>query len=102
MTADLTRTILQRAYELDGVNLDQQARALGAENWQTLTGDLTFSAYDSGGGCLMLAADLPGGHMLAISDGDTGLPRTADTFCLVVQDQDGEEVLSVDSNPLPA
>jgi hypothetical protein len=91
----LTRTILQRAYDLDGANLDQQARALGIADWQALTSRLEFSGFDSGGGCLMLTADLPDGHVLAISDGDTGLATTANTFCLGIQDRDGDEVLNV-------
>ena len=97
MTDDLTRTILQRAYGIDGTRLDAEARCLGAADWEALTRGLEFGDWDSGGGCTTMAAALPDDHVLQITDGEANMPTSADRFWLGIVDADGEETLTVSS-----
>lgn len=87
--------ILRSAYARDGETLDELARRLGADTWSGLTADLTFHEEGTGGGMGHLAAELPGGHRLLITDGEAGLPVEADRFLLVVVDEDEQEVHGV-------
>lgn len=95
MTTEPARAILQRVYELDSALLDARARSLGASDWQALTDGLEFSGQDTGGGCMMLVAALPGGYGLGITDGDAGFPTDVRSFWVGIMDQEGEELLSL-------
>ena len=95
MTADLAQIILRRAYALDGVNLDQQAQRLGADNWLALTAWLEFSVTGTGGGFDMMTAALPDDRTLRITDARGDLPASADTFWLGILDNIGDEEYSL-------
>jgi hypothetical protein len=102
MSADLTQTILHRAYERDSLGLDTIARQLGAADFPTLTSELEFGGWDSGGGCMMLLAELPAGHRLQLTDGEVDVPTNADQWCVGIVDADDDELISVFSaQPVP-
>lgn len=93
MSQDIAHQVLRRAYELDGLNLDRLATRYGAQDWQGLTGDLAFDALDTGGGCTMLVAQAGSGPWVGLTDGETSLPTSADTFCLTLEPElfEGED-----------
>ena len=98
MTADLTQTILHRAYERDSSGLNAIAQQLGAANFPSLTGNLDFFGWDSGGSCMMLLAELPLEHRLQLTDGEVDVPRNADHWCVGIVDADGDELITVFSD----
>jgi len=95
MTADLTQTILHRAYELDRSGLDAIARQLGATDFLALTAGLEFGGWDSGGGCMMIMAELPLEHRLQLTDGEVDVPTDAEHWCVGIVDPDGDELITV-------
>ena len=98
MTADLTKTILHRAYQLDTSGLDAIARQLGATDFPDLADGLEFGGWDSGGGCMMLVAELPLEHRVQITDGEVDVPTDADRWCVGIVDADGDELITVFSD----
>ena len=98
MTADLTRSILHRAYELDSSGLNTVAQQLGAADFPALTAGLNFFGWDSGGGCMMLVADLPLEHRLQLTDGEVDIPTDADHWCVGIVAPDGDELITVFSD----
>lgn len=90
----LAQDIAQRAYALDPDGLSAALRKLGLSDWSRTVQPLSFEGWDTGGGCMMLVAELPGtgGHQLGITDGDANFPRDAENFWLGVLDPDGEEL----------
>ena len=95
MTADLEQAILHGAYQLDSSGLDAVARRLGADDFAALTAGLDFYGWDSGGGCMMLAAELPDEHLLQLTDGEVDVPRDLDHWCVGIVDRDGDELITV-------
>ncbi|MDL2344786.1 hypothetical protein QOL99_11580 [Deinococcus sp. MIMF12] len=92
-----TGQILASAYTLDPGTLDEAARHLGREGWTALVPELVFEPWDTGGGCMMLVADVPGvdGYRVGITDGEAEVPTQADTFWVGLLDPDGEELYVV-------
>lgn len=90
----LAQDIAQRAHALDPDGLNAALRQLGLSDWARTVQALSFEGWDTGGGCMMLVAELPGtgGHQLGITDGDADFPRDAENFWLGVMDPDGEEL----------
>ena len=90
----LAQDIAQRAHALDPDGLDMALRQLGLSDWTRTAQALDFQGWDTGGGCMMLVADLPGtaGYQVGITDGDAGVPRDAETFWLGLLDPAGEEL----------
>ena len=90
----LAGEIVQRAYALNPAELDATLRSLGLTNWLQATQNLSFQGWDTGGGCMMLTADLPGtgGHQIGITNGEADFPRDTENFWVGVMDPDGDEV----------
>jgi len=88
----LAHDIARKAYTLDSGGLDATLRGLNLPEWAALVAGLEFQSWDTGGGCMMLVADLPRECRLGITDGETGLPSSAENFCVGITDSDGEEV----------
>lgn len=93
----LARKIIQRAYALDPAGLDAALQKLGLLSWPQVVQDLTFQGWDTGGGCLMLVADLPGtdGHQVGITNGDAEFPSDAENFWVGVMNPDGDELYDI-------
>jgi len=90
----LIQGILKAAYALAPARLQDAARAVGATDWDDLTGGLTFSGQDTGGGCLMMVASLPGGYLLGVTDGEAGWPTDEGTFWVGVSDEESGDELA--------
>lgn len=90
----LAREIIQRAYALDPAGLDATLASLGLSAWPETVETLAFQGWDTGGGCVMLVADLPGadGHQVGITDGDAGFPTDDENFWVGIMDPDGDEL----------
>lgn len=97
MDTVLTKQILASAYALDRGRLDEAARHLGREGWPALVPELIFEPWDTGGGCMMLVAEVPGtdDYRVGITDGEAEVPTQADTFWVGLIDPDGEELYVV-------
>lgn len=93
---ELATTILQQLYELDPGGVDRAARQVGASTWLDLVRGLSFEAWDTGGGCMMLLAELPGmgTYRLGITNGDAELPTDAGTFWVGIMDDESHELYS--------
>jgi len=105
--ATLAHDIALRAHTLDGAGLEAVLKQLGISGWLRLVQELDFVPWDTGGGCMMLVAELPGtgGHQVGVTDGDADLPTDANTFWLGVLDPDGEELYTLfvtGSQPVPS
>jgi len=98
MTADLIQTILHRAYHRNSSGLDAVARQLGAADFPSLTDNLEFGGWDSGGGCMMLTAELPSEHWLQLTDGEVDVPTDVDHWCVGIVNADGDELVTVFSS----
>ncbi|MVN87602.1 hypothetical protein GO986_12580 [Deinococcus sp. HMF7620] len=85
MHPDLPRSILQRAYELDGATLDHLAAGYGAGNWAELTGSLSFEGMGIGGGGMALVAQTSAGPWVSLTDGETDVPDSDIDFCLIIE-----------------
>ncbi|QLG12194.1 hypothetical protein HLB42_16440 [Deinococcus sp. D7000] len=90
----LAREIIQRAYALDPTGLDATLASLGLSAWPETVETLSVHGWDTGGGCMMLVADLPGaeGHQIGITNGDAEFPRDAQNFWVGIMDPDGDEL----------
>lgn len=90
----LAQDIVQHAYTLDPRGLDAAMEALGLPSWPYTVQNLSFQGWDTGGGCMMLVADLPDtvGHQVGITNGDAEFPQNAENFWVGVMDPDGEEL----------
>lgn len=90
----LAQDIVQYAYALDPAGLDSVLGSLGLPGWSQTVQNLSFQGWDTGGGCMMLVADLPGtgGHQVGITNGDAEFPRDTEDFWVGVMDPDGEEL----------
>jgi hypothetical protein len=88
----LAQGIAHKAYALDSSGLDATLRSLDLPGWGTLVADLEFQPWDTGGGCMMLVAELPDGCQFGTTNGDAELPSNAETFWVGVMDPDGQEV----------
>lgn len=93
----LAREIIQRAYALDPAGLDATLASLGLPTWPETARALSFQGWDSGGGCMMLVADLPAadGYQVGITNGDAEFPTDAGTFWVGIMDPDGDELYSM-------
>ena len=90
--ATLPTQLLALAYAATPEPLDQVARHCGAADWGAFTASLTFAGLDTGGGCVMHAAQTHG-VTLALTDGDAGLPTGSAHFWLgVLEDVFGAEL----------
>ena len=90
----LAKEIVQRAHALNSEEFEATLSAIGLMNWQQVIQNLLFRGWDTGGGCMMLIADLPGtgDHQIGITDGEAGFPRDAEDFWVGIMDSDGDEV----------
>ena len=72
----LAGEIVQRAYALNSEELDATLRSLGLTGWLQAVKGVSFHGWDSGGGCMMVLADLSGtgGHQIGITDGEADFP----------------------------
>lgn len=86
--------IARRAYALDPDGLTAALRQVGISDWLRTVQDLSFQGWDTGGGCMMLVADLPGaqGHQVGITDGDAEFPTDDENFWVGIMDPDGDEI----------
>jgi len=93
----LDREIMQRAYALDPTGLDTVLGSLSLPGWPQTVQGLSFQGRDTGGGCMMLVAELPntGGHQVGITDGDVNFPQDTETFCLGIADLNGDEIYTM-------
>ena len=91
----LAGEIIQRAYALNPVKLGATLNSLGLSDWSQAVRNLSFQGWDTGGGCMMLIAELPqtGGHQIGITDGEADFPKNAENFWVGIMDPDGEELL---------
>ncbi|MEF2278386.1 hypothetical protein V3W47_08735 [Deinococcus sp. YIM 134068] len=90
----LAQDIAQRAYALEPDGLNAALRQLGLPGWARTLENLSFQGWDTGGGCMMLVAELPGtgGHQVGITDGEADFPRDAENFWVGILDPDGDEL----------
>lgn len=88
----LAHAIARKAYTLYPNGLDATLRDLDLPGWAVLVVGLEFHSWDTGGGCMMLTADLPKDCRFGITDGETGLPGSTDTFCVGITGPDGDQV----------
>ncbi|WP_161882806.1 hypothetical protein [Deinococcus alpinitundrae] len=90
----IVHDIVEESYRINPTPLDATLMSLGLSGWlQTLNG-LTFQGWDTGGGCMMLIAELPGtdGHQVGITDGEADFPRNSEDFWVGIMDPDGDEL----------
>lgn len=90
----LAHEIARRAYALDPTGLDAALNSLGLASWPQTAQGLSFQGWHTGGGCMMLVAELPGtgGHQVGITDGEADFPRDAEHFWVGIMDPDGDEL----------
>lgn len=90
----LAGEIVHRAYALNSVELDATLRSLGLTGWPQAVKDVSFHGWDTGGGCMMILADLrgTGGHQIGITDGEADFPKDTENFWMGIMDPDGDEI----------
>ncbi len=98
--------IARRAYLLCPAELDAAVIPLGFSGWTQAVQNLSFQGWDTGGGCMMLVAELPGtdGHSVGITDGEADFPKDAENFWVGIMDPDQDELyyMFVKDGELPA
>lgn len=89
--------ILNRLQALDSDRFEKAMAGIGVPDGLKVVPDLAFIPWDTGGGCMMLIADLPGtaDWRLGITDGDAELPTASDTFWVGIFQEDNSEVYSL-------
>lgn len=93
MAMEIVKTI----YALDLQRLSSMFEKLGVSDGLQVINHLDFDAYDTGGGCLMLTAELPNtnGHRLVVTDGEAGIPANASLAWVAIVDPEGDEIYNV-------